>query len=82
MKPESSTKLTVAPGGGVRVETLFPGAVLKPTRARPHVAGRCPWCRSELVRAIKTRANGDRVYRCASCVDPETGDWTVFTVPG
>lgn len=83
-KPEPVKRDVRATARGVRVVTEFRGAKLKPapSSAPPlqYVEDVCcRWCRGRKVAIIKTRER-DRVYRCFECVDPETGEWTVFTV--
>lgn len=73
---------------GVTITRTFPGATVKPDTAEalpPPVRlaeqdPYCVFCHSTNVRAIKTR-EASRQYRCFSCVDPETGTWTVFKRP-
>lgn len=39
----------------------------------------CPYCKSPRVK--RTSARGRiRYYRCCTCADPETGDWSRFRV--
>lgn len=40
---------------------------------------RCPYCDSTHVRH-NGRKGRIRYYKCRSCADPETGDWTPFQV--
>lgn len=76
---------TTASGVTIKLKLEFPGAIMKPPGPAPplqyveEIQVRCRWCRSTSVRCIKGRER-DLVYRCFSCVDPETNTWTVFTV--
>lgn len=74
---------------GVVVRRTFPGAVLKPPGPRmPPEPGPalvvqdayCVFCHSTRV-VVNVTELKHRWYRCFSCVDPETGDWTTFKLP-
>jgi hypothetical protein len=81
-KPVVKQKLTLTKGAVV-LRTEFVGARIKPAVQPAPIQYvdkvRCRWCGSTHVLHVKTRAV-DSVYRCLSCVDPETSTWTIFTV--
>lgn len=73
---------------GVTVTKVFPGAILKPERpTMPPETGPvvvqdvyCPFCHGTNV-LVTWKGDTQRSFRCYTCVDPETGDWTVFKLP-
>lgn len=72
---------------GVRVEKVFDGAVLKPPHPTPPPTSGavvvqdmyCLFCHSDRV-ALIWKDDRMRSFRCYRCVDPDTGDWTVFKI--
>lgn len=62
----------VKPGGDEMPPQIYERVRCRYCLAEKNSLGRKPTC-------IKTR-RGRIDYRCWNCVDPETGDWTTFTV--
>jgi hypothetical protein len=79
-----TTEFSKGPDGRLKVTKTFPlGAIARPPGYTQPPAPRaivfCPSCRSPNVKRY-ARGESDNYYRCGTCVDPTTADWTVFKV--